>query len=457
MKNIRKTLLLLVVSLVILSCKKFLEVGSPKDKISPGQVFENDQIATSAITGIYSKMATSGFASGDNRSVTVLAGLSADELRSYTSSLDGFYQNQIATSSSQISGIWTDAYASIYAANAVLEGLSSATSVTENTARQLRGEAKFIRAFSCFYLVNLFGEVPLNLSTDYRVNEIAVRASIEAVNSQIIADLTDAENLLADNYVTTERIRPNKYAASALFARVYLYNRHWELAAKKATEVIAQKNRYSLPTDLAQVFLKNSAETIFQLMPTVQGGNGNTREGNLFILNATPASVSLKPELLTAFDDGDKRKTSWIKEYSNATGKYYYPFKYKVRTGTDVSEYSMVIRLAEMHLIRAEAEANLGQADSALEDINLIRKRAGLSTPLAGLDPQQCLIEVQKQRRLELFTEWGPRWFDLKRTALATSTLSPIKGATWQNTDVLYPIPDNEINRNPNCKQNLGY
>ena len=110
-----------------------------------------------------------------------------------------------------------------------------------------------------------------------------------------------------------------------------------------------------------------------------------------------------------------------------------------------------------MYLIRAEALANLQQADLALADINLIRKRAGLVIPLANLTSVQCLNEIEKQRRFELFSEWGHRWLDLKRTNRASAILAPIKGSNWKDTDVLYPIPENERARNQNIGQNLGY
>jgi hypothetical protein len=110
-----------------------------------------------------------------------------------------------------------------------------------------------------------------------------------------------------------------------------------------------------------------------------------------------------------------------------------------------------------MFLIRAEANAQLNNASTSLDDINAIRKRAGLITPLVGLNPVQCLTEVAKQRQLELFSEWGHRWFDLKRTGKASTILAPIKGTTWKDTDVLYPIPDAEINTNYNIRQNFGY
>lgn len=455
MKKITKVILILFLPFFS-SCKKFLEINPPKDVATFEQIFENDEIATSAITNIYSKMSTNGAFSGSEVSIAVLSGLSADELKSHNLSSEVFYKNEIPTSEAQISTLWSNAFFYIYTSNSILNGLTLPNKVSENTKKQLQGEAKFIRAFCYFYLVNLFGEVPLNLTADYRVNQIASKSSKDKIYDQITADLIDAQKLLPSNYVTAERIRPNKWTAKALLSRVYLYREKWELAASEATDIINQKPMYLLVDDLNKVFLKNSTESIWQLMPPT--GN-NTKEGSLFILTATPISVSLSPALIPLFEANDNRKNEWTREYNNATGKYFYPYKYKIRATVNgaINEYSTVIRLVELHLIRAEANAKLAKLNIALEDINLIRKRAGMATPIAGLNQSQCLDEVMKQRRFELFSEWGHRWLDLKRTGRATAVLAPIKGISWKNTDVLYPIPDAETSRNPNVSQNAGY
>ncbi len=457
-KNKMMMLLVLLLASINYSCKKYLDIPAPKDKATPDEIFENDASATSAITGVYSRMQSiSGGYSGSQNSISIAAGLSADEFKSHNVTLNVFLENEIPTSNLIINNyIWSESYRYIYTANAILDGLQSSSTISSDTKKQLLGEAKFIRAFCYFYLVNLFGEVPLNLTSDLQSSRFNSKSSVENIYAQIISDLIDAENNLSPNYISTERIRPNRWAATALLSRVYLYTGQWDLALQKATAVISQNATYSLNTNLDQVFLKNSAETIWQLMPPA---GRNTWEGTTLILTAPPIYVSLSEKILPLFDSGDERKTKWLKQFTNATGTYYYPYKYKTQSTTNgvISEYSMVIRLAEMFLIRAEANAQLNNTTMALDDINLIRKRAGLTTPLAGLDPTQCLTEVAKQRQLELFSEWGHRWLDLKRTGKASTVLAPIKIATWKDTDVLYPIPDAEINANYNIKQNFGY
>jgi len=434
-----------------------LDIGAPKDSLVQATVFENNDVATSALTGIYSTMASNGYASGNSTSISALCGRSADELINYNSAFDQFYENNLTPSNSTLTSLYGLPYNLIYTANAAIEGLSKSENVTPTIKRQLEGEALFIRAFNYFYLVNLFGQVPLHLTTDYKVNQTAYRSTVDNVYGQIINDLKNSEELLGENYVTTERIRPNKSAVQAFLARVYLYLKDWDNAEKYASLVIARSNIYNL-VNLDNVFLKNSLETIWQLMPP--SSNYNTYEGAMFILTSTPQNVSLNKDFAeNSFEPNDKRKSSWIRSYSDNTGLYYYPFKYKIRQSTTVSEYSMVLRLAEQYLIRSEARTHLNKLSTAISDLDEVRNRAGL--PLMkntnpNITQTDLLLKIQNERRVELFSEWGHRWFDLKRTGHANSILSLIK-PNWKTTSVLYPVPDGEINLNKNITQNDGY
>ncbi|MNL10842.1 SusD family protein [compost metagenome] len=420
-------------------------------------VFINNDQATSAITGIYSSMANStNFASGGNASVTCLSGASADEFVAYSTLNLLFYENDLIPEYGNIESIYSSAYRSIYSANSVLEGLSGENGVTPATKMQLEGEALFIRAFCYFYLVNLYGPVPLQLTTDNTVTQIASRSPEAEIYKQIVKDLTSAETLLSESYPSAGKVRPNKSTAHALLARTYLYLKDWDNAEKFATQVIVRKPTYDL-IDPNAVFLANSQEAIWQIMPPA---NSNTNEGSLFILTATPLVISLTSNFAnTAFEANDKRKTAWVKSFTNNTGTYYYPNKYKVRSSTTVTEYSMVFRLAEQYLIRAEARAEKNNLEGSIEDLDKIRDRGGL--PLIkntnpGINKTSLLTAIQKERRIELFSEWGHRWLDLKRSGFTTEVLKPIK-SKWQATDVLYPIPTNERNRNLNISQNDGY
>ena len=165
---------------------------------------------------------------------------------------------------------------------------------------------------------------------------------------------------------------------------------------------------------------------------------------------------------MNSFEANDNRKVigKWVKSVTVNNITYYYPFKYKIgRVNVPASEYSMVLRLAEVFLIRAEARAQQNIIDGAKFDINLIRTRAGLGNTTAD-DKASLLAAILHERQVELFTEWGHRWFDMKRSESLDAIMTPIctqKGGTWMTTAQLYPIPTFELGLNSNLIQNPGY
>lgn len=456
--------LLFALSFILFSsCEKFIETEPEKDDfLWDKKVFETDAMATSAMIGVYTEMSKAGFASGDFRSITYLTSFSADELTPGSSfyNIEGFYKNTLAPGDYSISNLWNSFYSIVYACNATIEGLKSSTTLTPAIKDQLQGEALFIRAFSYFYLVNLFGDVPLAISTDFKKNQALARSSATSVYEKIEEDLLEAESLLTDDYSVSDgrRIRANKGAAQAMLARTYLYTEDWIKAETYASKVINKSSLYDLPTNLNNVFLANSSEAIWQLQP-VQTPMF-TNEGSLFIAVSSFSSGWLTGELLNAFEPNDDRRTQWVGTYTNSIDNLYYPFKYKLRN-VDYSrvEYSMVLRLAEQYLIRAEARAQQGKltgSGSAAADINVIRMRAELSLT-GSTTKEELLTDIEQERRVELFTEWGHRWLDLKRWNRADDVLEPVKSPDWDSTDALYPIPQSERDKVPNLSQNPGY
>lgn len=425
-------------SCLLISCKQFIEIDPPKTSLTPGSVYQNNETATAVMLGIYSGMAGASYAGGGNTSITVLAGLSSGELTNYSATLQEFADNKISDVNGTLKTLYLGPYQHIFAANSLLEGLESSNAITPPVKVQLQGEAYFIRGFIYFYLVNLFGSIPIQLTPDYRVTRVTPLSTTYQVYDQITKDLKTAEGFLGEDYITGDRVRPNLSAVQALLARVYLYRKDWANAEKYASLVIGKTKTYRLPT-LETAFLKESSEAIWQLFPTA---NSNTREGNLFILTATPTNVALNSTFaLTGFENGDLRKSAWVKSYTNTTGTYYYPFKYKVKSSTSVTEYSMVLRLAEQFLIRAEARAQQHNLSGSIDDLDKIRDRAGLlliKTTNPNISETDLLNAIIKERKVELFTEWGHRWLDLKRSG--------------QNTSALYPLPADEVTRNPNIQ-----
>lgn len=445
--------------LVASSCKKYVDIPPPTNQLVKELVFSDDKTATATVSGLYSRFNSFNSSFG-NMITNFLPAFSADEFR-YTlnsANFDEFSQNSITTSNTSIKSTWDNAYSSIYHANAVLEGLTSATAVSAAVKQQLTGEAKFIRSYCYFYLVNYFGDVPLVLNTDFRTNTSLPKSPLADVYAAIIKDLEEAQVALSDNYPSTERIRANKSTATALLARVYLYRGEWAKAEAEATKVITNTT-YKLVKDLNAIFLTNSTEAILQWQTTNTSTTGvNTWEGFSIIPTTPTTNVGYYAydNFVAAFETGDQRRNSWIKAITIGTTTYYYPFKYKVRTGTTITEYSMVIRMAEQYLIRAEARAQQNNVAGAKADVDEIRKRAGLGVVSATLSKDQMLLAIEQERRIELFSESGHRWFDLKRSGKALTVLVAIK-PNIKARDLLYPIPLDAILTNPNLVQNQGY
>lgn len=452
------SLMLFTSIFLIASCKKFVQVPAPETQAELSKIFGDDKTAESAATGLYFRMVASGSAFA-NSGLSVNAALSADEITnvSTNATYDAFKNNDLLSTNTTISNtFWTEPYRLIYHANAVLEGLQASSSLSVQVRNQLRGEMLYSRSLLYFWLSNIFGAVPLQTATDYQVNAVMPRTDTSKVNTQILADLLEARALLTNSNSTTSNLRPGPEAVTSLLARLYLYRRDWADANAMATEVI-NSIKYSLET-LANTFLATSKETIFQIYKQ----NTNTGDGGTFI----PTSTSVRPNfivtnnLLNSFEAADLRKSNWLKSNTVSGVAYFYPYKYKVRAITPVTEYVIVQRLAELYLIRAEARANLNDLIGAIDDVDMIRKRAGLST-IKAINPTISKIDlietIYKERQLELFTELGHRWFDLKRTGRVNAVLGDLKGSNWQITDQWFPIPFAQIELNPFLTQNDGY
>jgi hypothetical protein len=458
-------------------CNKLVQVPNPISSVTSNQVFSSDATATAAMLGIYSNMIRNPTFS--SYKMTYYAGESADELRDATQGNEGvdlFLSNTltaIGSSNALLADIWQPAYFDIYSANAIIAGVQSSTGIHPQTRAQLLGEAKFIRAFCYFYLTNLFSKVPLDLTTDFNKTVLLSGTPLKVIYQQIISDLHDAASSMIEDFSLTngQPIRANKWAAVALLARVYLYRGDWE-GADSASNAVINSGRFSLvplpvsPADAlpdSDVFVANSKESILQLQPVNNFPNA-TLEGNFFIpFSSNSSSVCwLTPQLLGAFEYGDLRWTNWVDSTDYQGSMFYYPFKYKDRaqSGYPSVENYTLLRYAEQFLVRAEAEANLGQLPAAIGDVNVIRKRAGLPLLSDSLPASKVSSAIQQENRIEFFAEWGHRWLDLKRWNLAIGMADTISYKTNLKKDsfqVFYPIPIDETSSDPNLAQNPGY
>lgn len=476
-------------------CEKLVDAGDPLLTITTNQTFSRDGSAISALTGIYSQLMNGGVTGNgptftfSNGGVMLYAGMSADELVNHdgvANQLDyDFVINKVdSRNSNNKQNLWSPLYKVIFNVNSLIEGATSSTSnqLTAATRKQIVAEAKFIRAFCYFYLTNLYGDVPLAITTDWKVNSQMARTAQNKVYEQIVVDLLDAQKDLPEDYAITagERIRANKFAVTSLLARVYLYQEDWKNAEIQSSAVIGN-DQYRLEDDLNKVFLSTSREAIWQLKPSAASSLSaifdarhflpyswwtdlSDAERPIYLLYFSELSMLYYPpylmtsQLAAAFETGDQRKEMWTSYIETpTTAPYngttdYFPKKYARIS----NPYYAVFRLAEQFLIRAEARAHLNNLPGADQDLNTIRRRAGLRD-LNSASTLEALQAVAHERQTELFAEWGHRWFDLKRTGKTNEVFAKIPTKRFDPFQLVYPIPLEEIQADPSLVQNPGY
>lgn len=446
-----------ILAIIVSSCDSFVDVDTPDNQLSGNEVYENSATVNAALADIYAKFRDSGITSGGSSGVSYLMGLYADELKLYNNSqieIQSFYQNNLLASNTFVFNFWENSYNLIYAANAIIEGVQNSQTLTNAEKEQFLGEAYFLRGFIHFHLLNLFGDIPYIETTDYSINSQIGKLDETLVYAKILEDVTQSKSMLPAE-INGNSTRPNKWVASALLARIYLYKYDWASALGESMDIINYAP-YTLNVDINKVFLNSSTETLWQL--DTGNAGANTVEALTYIFESgPPPDTALTSNLINSFENGDIRLNNWVGSVIDGQNTWYYPYKYKLNTNTGSSqENSILIRLAEIYLIASEANAQLGDLLSAQNYLNSIRIRANLPAVNNG-SSSEILNAIYLERRIELFTEQAHRWYDLKRTNRADAQLGIIK-PNWNANDILLPIPESELILNPNLRpQNAGY
>jgi hypothetical protein len=482
----KKTLIIITYSFLLVfvlsGCKKTLE-EKPKTFVSPDAFFTSAASYDLGVVGIYRTIpATFGNNAWLTREsfsdiIGPVSGAYEQGLPVYQNNHQPFFYN--------VRDQWTNHYSIVKDANFILKKLDEATVLSATQKNALAGEARFLRAYAYFQLVQLYGDVPIRTTPLEDLSDVKIARSAQAdVYKLILDDLSFAETSLPENAPTAGRVY--KLAATALLAKVHLtmagnplkQTQSYTIARDKALAVI-NSGKFALLDDYSQVFhnTKYTKESIWEW--TYQAGvggnplhnNSATAPGYTYIL--TPATW-----FINSFPTGDQRKAWGIKEnyvLTTASGPLTLnPFFTKfvdltaLNTGPASAriEYTVpILRLAEMYLIAAEAENEISGPANAYQYINKIRWRARVNKvdptnvpDLAGLSKDQFRDAVLMERKWELHLE-GSTWYDLKRSG----TLSRIQ--TVRPTTLIHPIgaynntwyiPDIEIQNN-NIPQNPTY
>jgi hypothetical protein len=384
---------------------------------------------------------------------------------------------------------WQQLYKSILACNTVEENYNK-VSTTEQKKQEALAQVCFVRALCYFHLVQIFGDIPMPLTTD--VDLLIEKTSIAEVYDQIYEDLELAEDVLPVTW-SDQPGRPTRGAAKALLAKVYLTNAGWPLkdnsmyakAAAKAQEVIALNQYELLPVfaDLWKLDNGNNIESIFSFqhsrttgstfwftgiasMPEAEEGGWDDVFSEIQFFYDFPAGPRKDATFYTVFKkkvDGEVVLVPW--EESLQKNPYYRKYRegavdeenpWSAQMGTDFK--MPFLRYADLLLIYAEAKCmSTGPDESAYEAINDVRVRAGLDKLTPGLSQEAFCDSVIAERGWELACE-RHRWFDLVRTEKVEEVALrrhpddiPLPSQPTRD-DYLAPIPQLEVDKNPNLK-----
>ncbi len=451
----KRTVFISLLTIVFLGACEVLDV-KPYHSIPADEAITNAQQAESAILGCYDALQSGGYY---GLNYMIFGDLPADNLThvGVTVTWGEFDNNIILADNGLVESTWVAIYRLLNRVNNALERIPAIDTVNMPAAQknQAMAELKFLRALAHYDLMRLFGPVPIRTQAISPDEESLnpPRRDIEDVLLLVNDDLNYAIENLSDAII---RGRASGTAARALKARVALHQYYLTQnqnfltqAVDQATAVINQPG-LQLVTDYATLFnveSESNSEAIFQVVYNDQDRNLTAR---YFAHTSVEGRYEFAPTTfyLSSFDSDDVRNDASVKMAGTAP----YAVKFNdVASGTDPV---YVLRLAEMHLVRAEAMILLqGNTDDILNDINLIRQRANLQ-PVNLTSYQGLMNEVESQRQKEFAFE-GHRWFDLVRTGRAIEVLDRVTNVN----QYLFPIPQAEIiaNGNQGMYQNDGY
>ncbi|MCX6219290.1 RagB/SusD family nutrient uptake outer membrane protein [Spirosoma sp.] len=476
----KRILAILAVAATLSSCQDFLNL-KPAYQISDQGFYQNQNDFETALVGVYST--TRGLYSSST--IQYVGDLTTDnaEIQWSSPSADEMQldQNGVTATNAYVRSVWNTCLYTISQSSNILNRID-AVSFDPTVKNRIKGEAQFLRAFSYFYLVRMFGNVPIATQTFTSPAQVAAADLTlkpkEDVYKLIVSDLTSAEALLPATTVT-DKTRASQMTVKTLLGKVYLTQKSYDLAATKLKEVIDAK-QYSLVADYKTLSTNgntNLPETILEVAYL----SGQTL-GNNYSALFTPAitSMAIFPgnaqgagrivptlDLLKAYETGDARKPASVSDSVSLIGgkKSYsrYGLKFVDFKAVDPGDGSVsftVLRFADALLMYAEALNEQGKTADALPSLNQVRQRAKLSA-LSGLSQADLRLALEQERRVEFLYE-GHRWFDLVRTGRAQTVLNAHYASqklnfSVQDFELLFPIPQAEIDLNPTLKQNPGY
>lgn len=462
-KNLQQIILMLFAIASTLSCSKELD-QKPITEKDLKNFLTNEKETEEYVISIYGSLQRNGLY---GLHLPALAEIPSDNTFDEVPANDaGMYgdldQFKAIPTNDMIDANWLQSYITIQRANVVLNRIDNISYANTATKNARKGEAQFIRALVYFNMVRLYGDVPLTTAETTNPNLYfgTGRTASATVYQQIIIDLKDAIVNLPPT--TTQQGRVIKTAAQALLGKVYLTQKNYRLAKEQIDAVVASPLHGLVTIEtLFALNNENNKEIIFSIQ-FAAGVNGNTEGSTMYQQYSPSGTVSgakghnlPTKELYSLYTPTDKRKTNYV---GLTTGGV--PFNNKLKKPATIADGAsdfVVLRFADVLLMKAEIENELDNLDAVAGPLNEVRNRAGLLNTTATTKIQ-FKTAIDLERRLELVGE-GHRWFDLLRSGNAVSTMNawfnsqniPI---TISGKNLLMPIPQSQINTDPSITPN---
>lgn len=441
MKNNFKSIAIGIVAIIFASCSDFINL-QPISNPTIDNYYTDLPGLNGAVNGIYDALQQN---TQYGSTFLTLMEVRGDNIFSNNPGGGGGVQYQVevfteTSSSSYISDGWYGLYNGILRCNLVIENTPKIVK-DKMASDQLMGQAYFVRALSYFNLTRLWGKVPLITSSQTAdVARNNTRTETDEVYKQIISDLTIAKSQLPMVWSSaSDKGRATSYAATALLAKVYLYQKKWSNVVSELQPLVDEINKTN--GNLALVpqtitfpnALKTSKDIIFAVYYLNGGVGESVNQNSRYRDQDNTYNITLPQSL---FESGDNRAAL----VAGKTGDR--PLKFRatpINPSNETSGDFPVLRCAEVMLMYAEAQNEVVYGNSkALDAVNAVRKNAGL-TNIAPIDQNSFRTAVYKEHRLELALECD-RWFDILRTGQFATIFSGVPSYR-----MLYPVPQGEI------------
>ncbi|MCX6222685.1 MAG: RagB/SusD family nutrient uptake outer membrane protein [Bacteroidia bacterium] len=488
-KNIFKVISLTLITMIIFSCNKVLDL-SPISSYNAGSFYNTQKDFELAVIGIYDvsqglmgRLIPSDLEGrSDNISALVLTGQDFALVSKFT-------DNAVTIN---IRDTWNMLWNMIDRCNAVIDKIDAGTFSDETRRSNLKGEAYFFRGYAYFQLGWMYGGVPL---IDRQMGIAEIKTTARSTQAETFAfaakDFIQAAQLLPEVWATAELGKATKYTAQGILARMYMFQKKFS-DAKPLLQGIIGSGKYQMATSYADCFLDskdNSPEHVFQ----IQYKTGNLGEGNPFVAFLTPTGMrtaffptgggegmEVSEDLYNSYESGDSRRDfTVLKGFTTVAGQFdnktLYFIKYahgKIPANNQDFDVNLpVLRYTDVKMMYAEAlnEASYNPNGEAFAILNEVRARGGLSPRTSVQIPTQEAFRsaMLQERRIEFACEYL-RWFDLIRTDKAMSVMNAWLATTKEGAGtfkmeayrILFAIPQVELDVNRDTKymwQNPGY